>query len=52
VLLEHAGNKLPRRRFLAAFTALGAGALLPGCQTTPEAESGKPFRIDAETGSV
>jgi predicted TIM-barrel fold metal-dependent hydrolase len=46
VLLEHAGNELPRRRFLSGLAALGASALLPGCQTTPEAESGKPFRID------
>ena len=46
MLFEYAGDELPRRRFLAAFTAIGAGALLPGCQTTPDGEPGKPFRID------
>jgi predicted TIM-barrel fold metal-dependent hydrolase len=35
-----------RRRFLAKLTALGAGAMLPGCQTTGSTESGKPHRID------
>jgi 6-methylsalicylate decarboxylase len=37
---------LSRRSFLAALSALGAGALLPGCQTTPEAATGRPQRID------
>ena len=36
-----------RRRFLTGMTALGAGALLPGCQTSgAPAAGGKPFRID------
>jgi len=37
-----------RRAFLAGLAALGAGAVLPGCQTTPAAGTagGKPFRID------
>ncbi len=39
-----------RRRFLAGLTALGAGALLPGCQTAGPgvagAAGGKPYRID------
>jgi len=38
-----------RRRFLTGVTALGAGALIPGCQTTgqaPAATGGKPYRID------
>src|SRR5688572_25457466 len=36
-----------RRRFIAGLTALGAGALLPGCQTTAGgAPGGKPYRID------
>ena len=39
---------LPRRTFLAGLAALGAGAVLPGCQTTAAtgAAGGKPFRID------
>jgi predicted TIM-barrel fold metal-dependent hydrolase len=36
----------PRRRFLSGLAALGAGALLPGCQTTGADAGGKPFRID------
>jgi len=36
-----------RRAFLAGLAALGAGAVLPGCQTTGTgASGGKPFRID------
>ena len=35
-----------RRRFLTALTAVGAGALLPGCQTTAGSEPGKMNRID------
>ncbi len=35
-----------RRRWLAGMTALGAGVLLPGCQTTPTSTPGKPHRID------
>src|SRR5262245_53187975 len=37
-----------RRGFLAGFSALGAGALIPGCQTAgqPQAAAGKPQRID------
>ena len=35
-----------RRRFLAGLATLGAGALLPGCQTTAGTEGGKPQRID------
>jgi predicted TIM-barrel fold metal-dependent hydrolase len=35
-----------RRRFLGALSALGAGALLPGCAGTGETAPGKPFRID------
>jgi len=38
-----------RRRFLTGMTALGAGALIPGCQTAgqaPMAAGGKPFRVD------
>jgi 6-methylsalicylate decarboxylase len=34
-----------RRGFLTGLAALGASAMLPGCQTTPEA-GGKPYRID------
>jgi len=39
---------LPRRTFLAGLAALGAGAVLPGCQTTAAtgAAGAKPFRID------
>lgn len=38
----------PRREFLTGLAALGAGALLPGCQTggPAPAADGKPFRID------
>ena len=36
----------PRRRFLSGLAALGAGALLPGCQTAGAGAGGKPFRID------
>jgi predicted TIM-barrel fold metal-dependent hydrolase len=37
-----------RRTFLAGLAALGAGAVLPGCQTTAATGTagGKPFRID------
>jgi len=37
-----------RRRFLTGISALGAGALFPGCQSTgpTPAAGGKPFRID------
>jgi predicted TIM-barrel fold metal-dependent hydrolase len=36
-----------RRAFLAGLAALGAGAALPGCQTTGTgASDGKPFRVD------
>ena len=37
-----------RRTFLAGLAALGAGAVLPGCQTTAAtgAAGAKPFRID------
>lgn len=35
-----------RRRLLAGIAALGAGALLPGCETTPKAANAKPHRID------
>src|SRR6188472_4098976 len=37
-----------RRDFLAGLAALGAGALLPGCQTAGggPAAGGKPYRID------
>lgn len=35
-----------RRRFLAGLTALGAGTLLPGCQTAATGTPGKPYRID------
>jgi len=38
---------LPRRQFLAGMAALGAGAILPGCQTAgTQAAGGKPYRID------
>ena len=37
---------MSRRRFLSALTALGAGALFPGCQITGTADSGKPYRVD------
>ena len=40
------GTQPSRRRFLAGLSALGAGALLPGCQTTAETAPGKPHRID------
>ena len=36
----------PRRRFLSGLAALGAGALLPGCQTAGGGAGGKPYRID------
>lgn len=37
----------PRRRFLTGLAALGAGACLPGCQTTGSGMAGgKPYRID------
>lgn len=37
----------PRRKFLSELAALGAGALLPACQTTGmDTAGGKPFRID------
>lgn len=38
----------PRRGFLTGLAALGAGALIPGCQTAGPAPAGggKPFRID------
>jgi len=37
----------PRRAFLTGMTALGAGALLPGCQTAgTQAAGSKPYRID------
>jgi predicted TIM-barrel fold metal-dependent hydrolase len=46
-ILDTDAGGLPRRKFLTGLTALGAGALLPGCQTTaPGAAGGKPFRID------
>jgi predicted TIM-barrel fold metal-dependent hydrolase len=36
-----------RRRFLTGLTAVGAGALIPGCQTSgAPAAGGKPYRID------
>src|SRR5688500_13151475 len=35
-----------RRNFLTGLAALGAGALLPGCETTGGAAGGKPRRID------
>jgi len=36
-----------RRKFLTGLTALGAGALFPGCQTTGSGTAGgKPHRID------
>jgi predicted TIM-barrel fold metal-dependent hydrolase len=36
-----------RRRFLGGLTAMGAAALLPGCQATGAGvEGGKPYRID------
>ena len=40
------GTHLSRRRFLGGLTVLGAGTLLPGCQTTASTEAGKPHRID------
>ena len=39
-------HTLQRRRVLAGLTALGAGALLPGCQTAATTTPGKPYRID------
>jgi 6-methylsalicylate decarboxylase len=39
-------HTLQRRRVLAGLTALGAGALLPGCQSAATATPGKPYRID------
>jgi 6-methylsalicylate decarboxylase len=44
--LKHNDTQFPRRRFLAALSALGAGALLPGCQTPAGGEPGKPYRVD------
>jgi predicted TIM-barrel fold metal-dependent hydrolase len=45
--LDEGADGSSRRRFLAGLTALGAGALFPGCQTTGAgADGGKPFRID------
>ena len=40
----HYHNLLPRRAFVGKLAALGAGALLPGCQTMNATE--QPFRID------
>lgn len=42
------GGADSRRTFLAGLAALGAGAVLPGCQTTAATGTagGKPFRID------
>ena len=46
-ILDADAGGLPRRKFLAGLTALGAGALLPGCQTPGAGTGGgKPFRID------
>ncbi len=44
----HVRSFASRREFLAGLGALGAGALLPGCQTAGQAPaaSGKPYRID------
>ena len=39
-------HALQRRRILAGLTALGAGALLPGCQTAATGTPGKLHRID------
>jgi len=45
--VDENGGGTRRRKFLAGLTALGAGMLLPGCQTTGAgAASGKPYRID------
>lgn len=35
-----------RRKFLSGMAAVGAGALLPGCQTAGSGAGGKPHRID------
>lgn len=46
-ILDTDTGGLPRRRFLTGLTALGAGALFPGCQTTGAGSAGgKPYRID------
>jgi predicted TIM-barrel fold metal-dependent hydrolase len=45
-ILNNNDTQLSRRHFLGGLTALGASALLPGCQTTPGTEPGKPYRID------
>jgi predicted TIM-barrel fold metal-dependent hydrolase len=45
-MLNAEGIELSRRRFLAGLSAFGAGALLPGCQTTAETAPGKPHRFD------
>jgi 6-methylsalicylate decarboxylase len=45
-MLNAEGIQLSRRRFLAGLSALGAGALLPGCQTIADTAPGKPHRID------
>jgi predicted TIM-barrel fold metal-dependent hydrolase len=44
----HVRSFASRREFLAGLGALGAGALLPGCQTAGHAPAaaGKPYRID------
>ena len=39
-------ERASRRRFLSAVGALGAAALLPGCQTAGTVAAGKPYRID------
>lgn len=43
---SHRLHTLQRRRVLAGMAAIGAGALLPGCQTSGAGAPGQPFRID------
>ncbi|MBI3045661.1 MAG: amidohydrolase family protein [Betaproteobacteria bacterium] len=48
-IIDDGADVLSRRRFLAGLTALGAGTVLPGCQSTGgemAAASGRPYRID------
>jgi len=46
VIHDSLTHNLPRRRLLAGMTALGASALLPGCQTAATSIPGQPHRID------
>lgn len=40
------GSDPHRRKFLTGLAALGAGALLPGCESLPQGAGARPHRID------